>query len=113
MKQIRPPAVAGSFYPGDCTALESAVATYLAQADAEPSDASMGAPKALIVPHAGFVYSGPVAASAYVRIAPLRDTVSRVVLLGPSHRAAFRGRSPREVGGPGGRRLIICGEIRE
>jgi hypothetical protein len=47
--------------------------------------------KALIVPHAGTIYSGPVAASAYARLAPIRDAISRVVLLGPSHRVFLRG----------------------
>lgn len=49
------------------------------------------APKALIVPHAGYVYSGPVAAYAYKRLAPFRGQISRVVLLGPSHRVPLRG----------------------
>jgi len=48
-------------------------------------------PKALIVPHAGYVFSGPVAASAYIRLAALRERVRRVVLFGPAHRVAFRG----------------------
>ena len=48
-------------------------------------------PKALIAPHAGYVYSGPIAASAYALLAPLRDLVRRVVLLGPTHRVAVRG----------------------
>ena len=48
-------------------------------------------PKALIVPHAGYVYSGPVAASAYARIASGRSTIRRIVLLGPVHRVPIRG----------------------
>ena len=48
-------------------------------------------PKAIIAPHAGYVYSGPVAASAYARLAPARETIKRVVLLGPSHYAMFDG----------------------
>ena len=48
-------------------------------------------PKALIVPHAGYVYSGPIAAQAYARLAPARSTIRRVVLLGPTHRVAVRG----------------------
>jgi AmmeMemoRadiSam system protein B len=47
--------------------------------------------KALVVPHAGYVYSGPVAASAYALLASLRDRIRRVVLLGPSHRVGFEG----------------------
>jgi AmmeMemoRadiSam system protein B len=89
VNSTRAPAVAGSFYPADATELESAVAGYLAAVPnlREPSRA----PKALIVPHAGFVYSGPVAASGYARIARLRNSIRRVVLLGPSHRVALRG----------------------
>src|SRR5690606_35938631 len=47
--------------------------------------------KALIAPHAGYVYSGPIAASAYALLAPVRDLITRVVLLGPTHRVAVRG----------------------
>jgi AmmeMemoRadiSam system protein B len=87
-EEVRPPAVAGQFYPGVPAALEESVRRYLAAA--APSDPAMR-PKALIVPHAGYVYSGPVAGSAYRAIDALRTTVSRVVLLGPSHRVALRG----------------------
>lgn len=48
-------------------------------------------PKAIVAPHAGYVYSGPIAASAYARIAPAREVITRVVLLGPSHRLPFWG----------------------
>ena len=48
-------------------------------------------PKALISPHAGYLFSGPIAASAYARLVPLRDTVRRVVVIGPSHYALFAG----------------------
>ena len=48
-------------------------------------------PKAVIAPHAGYIYSGPIAASAYARLAPARDTIKRVVLLGPSHFVSFDG----------------------
>jgi hypothetical protein len=54
-------------------------------------NAQAGIPKALIVPHAGYIYSGPVAASAYARVKPLRDIIRRVVLLGPAHRVRVRG----------------------
>ncbi|MCB1806842.1 MAG: AmmeMemoRadiSam system protein B, partial [Candidatus Competibacteraceae bacterium] len=49
------------------------------------------APKALIAPHAGYVYSGPVAAKAYARLRPVRERIQRVVLLGPSHRVPLQG----------------------
>ena len=57
----------------------------------ETKPAAAPAPKAVIAPHAGYVYSGPIAASAYARLAPARDTIKRVVLLGPSHHASFEG----------------------
>ena len=97
MESVRPPAVAGLFYPADTGALESAVAGYLAEARAEPAEAAPEPPKALIVPHAGFVYSGPVAASAYALSGPTvfggvkNDmTVAREEIFGPvCHVAPF------------------------
>ncbi len=83
----RPAAVAGMFYPGQPATLAEDVAALLAQAEPWPGLA----PKALIVPHAGYVYSGPIAASAYASLAPLRATIRKVVLLGPTHRVAVRG----------------------
>jgi AmmeMemoRadiSam system protein B len=83
----RPAAVAGMFYPGTAHALTNEVRVMLAGVGVAPGPA----PKALIVPHAGYVYSGPVAASAYACLAPLRETIRRVVLLGPTHRVAVRG----------------------
>lgn len=85
---IRPAAVAGMFYPAHPDALRDEVQALLAAARrAQPSRP----PKALIAPHAGYVYSGPIAASAYATLEPLRDRVRRVVLLGPTHRVAVRG----------------------
>lgn len=83
----RPAAVAGLFYPGERAALEHTVRGLLAHAAA----AGAAVPKALIAPHAGYVYSGPIAASAYAQLAPARETIRRVVLLGPAHRVAVRG----------------------
>ncbi len=88
MTAIRPAAVAGSFYPADPDELRRQIDQFLAQAH---SGGRAGLPKAIIAPHAGYVYSGPVAASAYARLAPGRGSVTRVVLVGPSHRVAFRG----------------------
>ena len=83
---VRPPAVAGSFYPGDPSALRAELAAVLAEAHpATP------APKAIVVPHAGYMYSGPVAASGYASLEPVRSTISRVVLLGPAHRVYVDG----------------------
>lgn len=86
----RTPAVAGAFYPADPTELRAQIDGLLAAAGAEAEDTSE-APKALIAPHAGIVYSGPVAASAYRRVAPFASRIQRVVLIGPSHRVALRG----------------------
>ncbi len=91
MKSVRPPAGAGTFYPGDATTLDAAVAGYLAAAAPQDLTPEGLAPKAVIAPHAGYVYSGPVAASAYVRLAPARGTVTSIVLIGPAHRVSFRG----------------------
>jgi AmmeMemoRadiSam system protein B len=80
-RRVRPAAVAGRFYPGDPRELADLVNSFLAQAPRPTGPA----PKALIVPHAGYIYSGPIAASAYAQLVPARDQVKRVVLLGPSH----------------------------
>ena len=87
MASIRHPNVAGVFYPGEASVLSAAVRAYVDAA--EPPD--VPAPKALVVPHAGYVYSGPVAGSAYALLALHAEAISRVVLLGPSHRVPFRG----------------------
>jgi AmmeMemoRadiSam system protein B len=89
MPATRPAAVAGSFYPGDASALAAEVTSYLAAAPA-PLEGRR-APKAIIAPHAGYMYSGPVAACAYARIAPLAGIVERVVLAGPAHRVYVSG----------------------
>jgi len=88
MLAIRPAAVAGMFYPDDPIELKQTVTDLLAKAGAAES---VRAPKALIVPHAGYIYSGPIAASAYARLADLRGRIRRVVLLGPTHRVYVRG----------------------
>lgn len=84
----RRPAVAGTFYPADAGELRREVEAFLAAGD----DAGGTLPvRALVVPHAGYVYSGPVAGTAYARLRHRDAPVHRVVLLGPSHRVAFRG----------------------
>jgi AmmeMemoRadiSam system protein B len=88
MGRIRRPAVAGTFYPGTAGELEATLRGYLG--DVRPA-ASGNPPKAVIAPHAGYIYSGAVAASAYVRLAARRDEIERVVLLGPAHRVAVCG----------------------
>ncbi|BBL70066.1 AmmeMemoRadiSam system protein B [Methylogaea oryzae] len=87
MTSTRHPAVAGSFYPADAAELHRMLQGFLAVAPTDP----LGPPKAIIAPHAGYVYSGPVAASVYAQLRAAADRISRVVLLGPSHRVAFRG----------------------
>ena len=90
MHTVRPPAVAGAFYPGAGAVLAQQVQNLL-QAGATPPGTNTTAPKALIVPHAGYIYSGATAALAYARLAPWRDVIKRVVLLGPVHRVPVRG----------------------
>lgn len=83
---LRAPAVAGAFYPANPAALDRMVADCLAEARAESLPA-----KAIIAPHAGYVYSGPIAGTAYAGVAHLGERVTRVLLLGPAHRYGFRG----------------------
>lgn len=90
MSSARPAAVAGLFYPAQALALRATVDQLLAQP--RPAEATLTAPpKALIVPHAGYVYSGPTAALAYAAIRPWAQHIRRVVMLGPVHRVAVRG----------------------
>jgi len=89
MNWIRQPAVAGLFYPADADSLRSVVRRYLAQAEAA-SDVPSEPAKALIVPHAGYQYSGPIAASAYVQAMQGRGRIERVVILGPCHHVFLR-----------------------
>lgn len=89
----RPAAVAGSFYPAEAGQLRNMVQDFLeaARTDEPP-------PKAMIVPHAGYVYSGPIAATAYARLFNLHHPVRRVVLLGPAHRVGFYGIAATSAG---------------
>ncbi len=82
----RLPAVAGTFYPADPKQLHAMLDQYLNDAETAAK-----VPKAIIAPHAGYIYSGPVAASAYIRLKKANDLITRVVLIGPSHRVAFNG----------------------
>lgn len=84
---VRPAALAGAFYPARPDQLAGMADLYLAQAP----DSPLPAPKALIAPHAGFIYSGPIAARAYARLRPARGIIRRVVLLCPNHRVALHG----------------------
>jgi len=85
--KVRPPAVAGRFYPADPIELRQLITDLLA----EVPPATGPSPKALIAPHAGYLYSGPIAASAYAQFIPARDQIKRIVLFGPSHYVAVDG----------------------
>ena len=85
MNTVRPAAVAGYFYPDEAQVLAETVSGLLSEAVFGPP------PKAIVAPHAGYVYSGPIAGSAYTRLKPLAGRITRVVLLGPTHRVAVRG----------------------
>ena len=86
MSAIRSPAVAGMFYPAEPRQLAHEVQEFLREAN--PCTLN---PKALIVPHAGYIYSGAIAASAYAALKSIAPRISRVVLLGPTHRVAVQG----------------------
>jgi AmmeMemoRadiSam system protein B len=90
MHQVRKAAVAGTFYPGNSHTLTEDVGRMLADASAHHFRSAV-VPKALIVPHAGYVYSGSTAAAAYATLKPAAQTIRRVVLLGPVHRVPVRG----------------------
>lgn len=84
--KTRPAAVAGLFYPAETATLEHTIADLLAAAPAGDQDA-----KAIVVPHAGYQYSGPTAAHAYRLLEGRRERIRRVVLLGPAHRVYLQG----------------------
>lgn len=84
--RIRPPAVAGLFYPLERDELEQAIRNYLEQAHVD-----IPPPKAVIAPHAGYIYSGPIAAEVYASLKPVRQRIQKVVLLGPAHRVYLEG----------------------
>ena len=86
MSEVRAAAVAGSFYPGQRSQLQKDVDAMLTRARTDAP-----CPKAIVAPHAGYVYSGSIAAEVYARVRNGAKTISRVVLLGPSHRVAFEG----------------------
>jgi len=86
MSRIRYAAVAGLFYPADPTQLHNDIQSMLSMVAPAAS-----APKALIVPHAGYMYSGPIAASAFAQLINIRHSIKRVILLGPCHRVPLTG----------------------
>ena len=108
MRNVRQPAVAGTFYPDSRVELENTIRDLLDAArihqgvDAPP-------PKAVIAPHAGYRYSGPIAASAYVHLEIAPEQVERVILLGPAHRFALRGlATPKVFNSP---RRLCCNAV--
>jgi AmmeMemoRadiSam system protein B len=90
-QDVQRPAVAGLFYSGDPQRLQAQVEAYLASARRSDAAAGAPAPRALIAPHAGYDFSGPVAGSAYAAIAERAGNMRRVVLIGPAHRFPVRG----------------------
>lgn len=96
MNTVRQPAVAGLFYPGNARELTNEVTQYLRDARRD-SDYAEESPKALIVPHAGYMYSGNIAARAYVTLDNIADRIERVVLIGPAHRVRLKGLAITDV----------------
>jgi AmmeMemoRadiSam system protein B len=93
--RARPPAVAGMFYSDKPQELAAAVRSYVAEA-APPAAAKP--PKAVVAPHAGYIYSGPIAGTAYAALAPRGKEIERVILVGPSHRVGFPGVAASSAG---------------
>src|SRR5690349_15479620 len=106
LSPVRAPAVAGSFYPNSRADLGALVDRLLDGAHGGHDGAASGpkprrdgarlqteevAPKALVVPHAGYVYSGPIAANAFKLFEPISDRIRRIVLVGPAHRVWVQG----------------------
>ncbi len=93
MGHTRLAAVAGAFYPAESSSLSHLIQHFLTEPpkQASPQALPAHAPKALVVPHAGYIYSGVVAAQAYRLLQPYRKVIHRVILLGPVHRVAVRG----------------------
>ena len=87
---LRPAAVAGMFYPESAAVLTREITQMLIKASQSVATMTLP-PKAIIVPHAGYIYSGPIAASVYAPLSILHNVIRRVVLLGPTHRVAVKG----------------------
>lgn len=87
MSLVKQPCVAGYFYPADPVELQQTVSKLLIQAKSY----DLPVPKAIIAPHAGYIYSGPIAATIYKTLIPAKDLIKRVILLGPAHRVYLDG----------------------
>ena len=90
MEAVRQPAVAGHFYPSGARELTATIDTLLAEAYGVGTS-SAPPPKAIIAPHAGYIYSGPVAARAHAMLGAGRGSVRRAVVIGPAHYVGFEG----------------------
>jgi AmmeMemoRadiSam system protein B/AmmeMemoRadiSam system protein A len=88
--KVRAPAISGTFYPSNPSELEASVQYFLREAD-KHFESTTSAPKAIIAPHAGYIYSGLTAAAVYNRLRPAREIIKRVVILGPCHRVGING----------------------
>ncbi|MBF0239959.1 MAG: AmmeMemoRadiSam system protein B [SAR324 cluster bacterium] len=84
---VRHPAVASMFYPGNPLELKHQIQDFLGQVSMTVAQRT----KVLIAPHAGYIYSGPIAASGYKMLEPLRQSIKKVILLGPAHRVYLQG----------------------
>lgn len=91
MSIIRPPAVAGSFYPADADLLRSEIDGLIDAALHSDAAQDTDIPKAIIVPHAGLMFSGSLAALGFATVRALKTTIKRIVIIGPAHRMAFQG----------------------
>jgi AmmeMemoRadiSam system protein B len=87
MVNIRKPNVAGQFYPDQTKVLSEMINKFLSEVHVNIKEK----PKAIIVPHAGYTYSGPIAATAYATLLPYKESIKKVILLGPTHRMSFKG----------------------
>ncbi|TNF71329.1 MAG: AmmeMemoRadiSam system protein B [Acidobacteria bacterium] len=87
--QVRPAAVAGTFYPSHTGKLRPMIKGYVKAAEVKQGEGN--SPKAVIAPHAGYIYSGPTAAFSFARLASEASLIRRIVLLGPPHRVPVKG----------------------
>jgi AmmeMemoRadiSam system protein B/AmmeMemoRadiSam system protein A len=91
MSIIRPPAVAGTFYPADADILRSEIDGLIDAALHSDATQNAAIPKAIIVPHAGLMFSGAIAALGFATVRALKGQIKRILIIGPAHRMAFQG----------------------
>ncbi|WP_404426095.1 AmmeMemoRadiSam system protein B [Thalassospira australica] len=91
MPLIRPPAIAGTFYPAAPDMLRSEIDGLIHAAVESQTENDTPIPKAIIVPHAGLMFSGAIAGLGFATVRALKGTVKRIVIIGPAHRMAFQG----------------------